>query len=181
MTRLSPYPLHSTFSEAGRREWNMCPMAMEKGQSRRRGMTLLEVLVTGFFLLVAVAYLSGLFSSSNRGTIDVYYETIAFLIAQETIESVGGIRCDCLGSASVRKDLDTWYGIDRFLPVTDLTIENRTFSYPQDYRLFERSLTLEKRGNAVLLTVRVRNKNAAFAFFRRQEVMLQRLVWRDYE
>lgn len=151
----------------------------ERGM-RRRAFTLIEVLVGMLFLSLALLGLLTLNSSSNRGTMDAYYEFMALSLAQEPIEIFRGFGYHWLCDLEARR-----IAAPPEYPLEWSEIHDQTFSevsYPSEACLFQRHIGLtpvEKGGvKAIRVKVRVgpRAQTRAMAWLSRTEVALEALI-----
>ena len=96
-----------------------------------RGFSLLEVLIAAAILMLGLLPLLTVNRSSNRATLDAYYEFLAVQLAQEPIEvfrSVGYPEC-----LQLQK-----------YPVNTVTaISDQDDRYPAEAAMFEREITLD--------------------------------------
>lgn len=110
---------------------------------KRRGFTLIEILIVAVLLAVGLLPLLMVNRSSNKLTLDAYYEFLAVQLAQEPIEvfrSVGYPECENLAN----------YRIGSIEPVS-----NQDGRYPVEVEMFERQITLTRQDPLCLVTVRV--------------------------
>ena len=151
-------------------------------QPSRQGFSFAELLIAFFFLTTGLVFLFPLFTSSARGTTDVYLESIASTIATETLEWTSGLSFEDLQHPQVRQQIQALVGLDAFKPVVDFALpDGVTVTYPPDYHRFERCVELETVGRAVLVTVKVRPIERGLNLFRREIVVLQRLTAAEYD
>ena len=148
----------------------------------RQGFSFAELLLAFFFLLVGLVFLFPLFTSSARGTTDVYLETIASTIAVETLEWVLAFSFENLQHPMVQAEIQAKVGLNTFRPVVDFTpAAGGAFTYPPDYRRFERCVEIEIVGRTAVVTVRVRPIERGVSLFRREMITLQRLTAAEYD
>ena len=146
------------------------------------GFSFTEILLASFFLVAGLVFMMGLYTSSTRGTTDVYLETMAVSIARETMELVSSLSFEELQTQEVLQDISAKLGWNEYRPVTDLSIPGGTpFPYPDDYRRFERMVQIEPDEKSALVTVKVRLVDDRFTFFRKELITLQWLVVAEYE
>ncbi len=160
----------------------MIPSSRFPRRGRGFGFSFPEILVTIIFLVVGLSFLMGLYTSSTRGTTDVYLETIALSLANETLDWLSGFSFYDLKNKAVTDEIGSRLGMNEFRPVTDLPIgTNALITYPEDYYKFERLVNVEPREMAFLLTVKVRLGGSGLSLFRRELITLQKVVVAEYE
>jgi Tfp pilus assembly protein PilV len=109
----------------------------------RHGITLIEILVAGVVMSVAMLVLFVVNSSSQRMTMDSYYEFLTMQIAQEPIEvfrAVGYPECKNLPA----------YPIDESSPIS-----GSSGIYPLEATMFDRHITLKEIPPLCMVTVTV--------------------------
>lgn len=127
---------------------------------KKSGLTLVEILIAGMVLSVAMLVLFVVNSSSQKMTLDSYYEFLALQIAQEPIEvfrTVGFPACEGLTAD---------YPLDSPTPVSD----GGRGLYPLEAAMFERTITIDKSNAPIyLVTVEVspREKTKARTWMRK--------------
>ncbi len=152
----------------------------------RKGFNLVEILFATIFIMLAFLLFMVLFTTSNRGTVDSYQETIAHLIAVETMEWTGSLGNEVLarivkGSLTpeyigIRNRLET-IGLGRIQDVKDFPIEDGSMvRYPEDYKRFERSIELSIPRNSDLVQVRVTVQGKYSGLFKKNAIVLEKLV-----
>lgn len=126
--------------------------------TNRSGVSLIEIMTAAVILTVAVLALFTVNSSSNRMTMDAYFEFLALQIAQEPLEvfrAVGYPECMNL----------TQYPVGTSMP-----IKSDTGLYPLEATMFERKITVDKGLNPLALvtvTVSPRENTMAAAWLKR--------------
>lgn len=158
------------------------PLVIKKPCS---GFTFIEILVAVIFLMSALVYLFSLISSSNRATVDSYQETIAYELANETIEWVAGMGFRSLLTAlKYSPNQLASIGVGGYQHVENFQLDDGSQThYPEDYKLFERCVELIPskpediaKDKLVLVRVSVRLKHG---IFRKSVIVLERLVGED--
>lgn len=152
---------------------------------RKRGFTLLEMIIATLYLMTCLVYLFTFFSSFGKSSLDSYHETMAYLLAKEGIELV-----TCMGY----EELIKVYRNENIgsLPVnfTNFLTEpvpsepwrddqNRPIVYPNDYLAFNRQIIfdlVDETVGLIRVTVRV---SLPQGIMRRGEVVLTKLVGKD--
>ncbi len=148
----------------------------------QRGFSVLEILLAITFLSVALLFLVNMNTFSGRGTMDVYFESMALSLTYETLEWVSAFSYYDLQKEPVLDEIRKRVGLGGFTPVTDISLsEGGLLTYPEDYYRFERMVQLETKDKTVMVTVRVRLRKEELSLFRREEITLQKLVVADYE
>ncbi len=156
-------------------------------RGKDRGFTFFEILITVIFLSISLGILITFFTQSSRGTIDVYYETIALTLAMETIEWVANLGYENLNRKEVLEDIDRVIGVDVFREVAGFKMgPAEEYSYPEDYFVFERMVQIRNApdGNPALkeVVVSVRTRESLIrSMFRRGTITLRRIVSAEYE
>ena len=147
---------------------------------RKRGFSLVEILMAMIFLGSAILGLVMVNSSSNRGAMDAYYEFMAYSLAQEAVEIYRG-----LGFAYAE---DVYHGrisSTDACKVGDTTIRECPFpdvAHPVETGMFQRSVALdpvEVDGiRAYRITVRIfpRNRSKVDTWLSRDAVVLESLI-----
>lgn len=147
----------------------------------RTAFSFFEILLAIIFIVTGMVYLFSLMSSSNQGTMDSYHETLAYSVAQETLELVANLGYPRLrgmvlnSNASLQK-----LGYSSFQQVVDVPLDDGSLiTYPEEYKRLERKIEITPSLSAypppilvrVVVTVRVRE-----GFFRRGAIVLGKLV-----
>ncbi|MBF0501078.1 MAG: hypothetical protein HQM09_13145 [Candidatus Riflebacteria bacterium] len=128
---------------------------------KRRAVTLVEILIASFILAGALLALLTVNSSSNRMTMDSYFEFLAMQIAQEPIEvfrAVGYPEC---------------MSIPKYPVAVTEPILNQLGLYPVESSMFERTISVDiSKLPLCLVTVTVtpRSNSRAQAWLRRGKV-----------
>jgi len=151
---------------------------------RSDGFSFLEILVAVVFLMAGIFFLFSVFSSSNKGTLDAYKETIAYSIAHEGLEWVAGIGYENLleiskipgNSLEKRFNLGNWQLLDK-IKLDDGSM----IDYPDDYKQFERLIELEHFPALRVMRVKVTVQPHVGTIIRRGSVVLERIVGAEYD
>ncbi len=152
--------------------------------SSGRGFTFMEVLVAMIFLMAGLVFLFSVFSSSNRGTMDAYRETIAFTLAQEGVEWVGGMGYEELNDilSVPGNSLATRLQLGVLADVDDIQREDGSMiRYPEDYKQFRRLIDIEHYPSLRLMKVHVEVAPKTKFFTRRESVILEKIVGAEYD
>ena len=137
-------------------------------QPRRRGFSLIEVMMGMLFLSWALLGAMSLLSSTNRGAMDVYYELQAFQVAQEPIEILQAFGYRWVKANYCSSRMNTlglyphrvWHDIN----------PNHATNYPTDVDVFQRYIDVEEvargdsRGLQVTVTVKPKEQSRAMAW-----------------
>ena len=143
---------------------------------KKSGMTLTEVMIAVFFLAVAVLGYLTLNQMSNKGTMDAYYECLAFSLAREPIEIFRGIGYD-----AILNNRPTWYPADG--TAHDIPMDLSDLQYPAESELFQRTIYIEeigtekgKRGVKVTVTVSAKGQSKAEMWMNGTSVTLSSII-----
>ena len=147
---------------------------------RRSAFTLIEMLVGMLFLSLALLGLMTMNSSSNRGTMDAYYEFMALSLAQEPIEIFRGFGYHWLVDLQAGR-----IAAPPEYPLGWSEIRDQSFaevSYPSEACLFQRHIELTPLENGGVRAIRVRVRigpkaqTRAAAWLSRTDVSLDALI-----
>lgn len=144
---------------------------------KRRGFNLIELLMAMLFLsfvMMGVLYLN---SSSNRSSMDAYFEFMATQLALEPIEIFRTFGYDWMKSYATHQ-LDDY-------PIGESEIKNRSIRHPAESTLFLREIILvpidgtSEIPNAMRVKVRVypKGQSRARAWLLRQDVAMESLIF----
>ena len=162
------------------------PRLAIEGKSRRHryGFSLIEILIALVFLSLAFSSMFLFFSSSRRGTQDVYREAIAQTLAQEAVEwlsALGFEKLTALQSSSAN-ELQSRLGLDTFVKVTAVQLDDGSFiNYPEEYRSFERKIQLQSLPDDRIIIIRVTVQPTDRSTLRRGSVVLEKIVGAEYD
>lgn len=133
------------------------------------------------FLSIAILSVLWMNRSSNQGSMDAYYEFLAFSLAREPIEIFRGFGYDCLKeiangnvAAPSRYPVGSFVDID-FDSMSDL-------QYPAEARLFQRKIELntvnhgDLNGVKIKVTVAAKGQSKVDVWMSRKAVSLESLV-----
>lgn len=136
---------------------------------RRKAMSLIEVLIAVFFLSVAVLSYFVLNQMSNKGTIDAYYEMLAYSLAREPIEVFRGLGYDYLSGIVLGETKPPeWYPTN--VGPKDIVMDPLSdLQYPAEAALFQRNIELDFdtskdgtiKGISVVVTVEPKGESKA--------------------
>lgn len=143
---------------------------------------MIEIIVAMAFLSIAMLAILMVNRSANQGSMDAYYEFLAFSLAREPIEVFRGFGYDTLkaieagniAAPSLYKVTGKLEDID-FDPLSDL-------QYPSEARLFQRQIELEHinskelNGIKIKVTVAVKGQSKVEVWMSRQKVSLESIV-----
>lgn len=124
---------------------------------KRKGFSLVEVLIGLVIMQIALLSFFMINESSNSQSMDAYYEFLAHSVGKELIEFTQGMGYEWAEKFSEAPDifpLDTWHGI------REKPIFNKD-SYFKEAESFERRVNfkkVEKDGKGFLITVDIRVK-----------------------
>ena len=150
---------------------------------KKRAMSLIEVLIAMFFLSVAVLSYFVLNQISNKGTMDAYYEMLAYSLAREPIEIYRGLGYDYLnGILFENKKPPDWYPINCGL--CDITIDPLSdMQYPAEAALFQRSIDISRetssdgiKGINIVVVVSAKGQSKAERMFGNRELSLESFI-----
>ncbi|GAB4271472.1 MAG: hypothetical protein Kow0029_09200 [Candidatus Rifleibacteriota bacterium] len=148
---------------------------------KKRGFSLLEIIIAMAFLSVAILSMFWMNRSSNQGSMDAYYEFLAFSLAREPIEIFRGFGYDIL-----KEIKDGNISPPARYPVgamTDITWDPLSeLQYPAEASLFQREIDLTEvsTGNLnaikIKVTVAAKGQSRVDVWMRRKSVSLESLV-----
>lgn len=144
---------------------------------KRKGFSLVEVLIGLVIMQIALLSFFMINESSNSKSMDAYYEFLAHSLGKELIEFTQGMGYEWAEKFSKTPDLfplDTWHGV----------LEKPIFSdtsYFREADSFERRVNfkkVEKAGKGFLITVdiRVKEKGRASAWLSRNFISYTTIV-----
>lgn len=142
---------------------------------------MLEIIIAMAFLSVAILSMFWMNRASNQGSMDAYYEFLAFSLAREPIEIFRGFGYEHLKMvADGNISPPAWYPIGSFKNIEfDLMSD---MQYPAEARLFERliELTPVSSGNLngirIKVTVAAKGQSRVEVWMSRKSVSLESLV-----
>lgn len=148
---------------------------------KRRGLTLLEVMLAAFILAVALGQLVWALSFANRSTLDAYYENLALSLAREPLEIFKG-KGYAWTREYLRKPGIPWYPLE---PVR-IRQEKSWVGYPVGAEDFYRDIsireeTVESRRclKVVVQVFPAPGAKAMVYFSRKAGVSLEALLFED--
>ena len=151
--------------------------------TKKCAMSLIEVVIAMFFMSVAVLSYFVLNQISNKGTMDAYYEMLAFSLAREPIEVFRGLGYDYLkGIVLGDTKPPDWYPTNCGL--CDITIDPLSdMQYPAEAALFQRSIELsfdasadDIKGIHIEVTVAAKGQSKAERMFGNREIYLESFI-----
>lgn len=147
----------------------------------RGGFTILEILIAIMFLAFAILSFMWLNQTSNRGSMDAYFEFLAFSLAQEPIEIYRGLGYEQVCRYLTNSDAPLpKYPLDTWIDITDDPTSDA--QHPPDAAMFSRRIEMQpvtKDGlKAIKITVMVQPKGQSRveAWLSRQRVTLDSLI-----
>lgn len=148
---------------------------------KKRGFSLIEIIVAMAFLAIAILSLMWMNRSSNQGSMDAYYEFLAFSLAREPIEIFRGFGYDCLKDIAEGKvSPPSRYPINSFIDIDFDSMSD--LQYPAEARLFQRQIELTKissgslNGIRIKVTVAVKGQSKVDVWMSRKAVSLESMV-----
>ncbi|MDD2999083.1 MAG: hypothetical protein PHV05_08495 [Candidatus Riflebacteria bacterium] len=148
---------------------------------KKRAFSLLEIIIAMAFLSVAILSMFWMNRASNQGSMDAYYEFLAFSLAREPIEVFRGFGYDYLkmiadGSVSP----PAWYSVGA---LKDIDFDFMSdMQYPAEARLFQRMVELSPvasgklNGIRIKVTVAVKGQSRVEVWMSRKSVSLESIV-----
>ena len=132
------------------------------------------------FMSVAMLSMFWMNRASNKGSMDAYYELLAFSLAKEPIEVFRGFGYDCVKQIAEGKVASPKrYKIGSAEPIT--FDDTDMLQYPAEAKLFQRQIDLKPESggvNAIRITVTVSNigQSRAAVWMSRNSVKLEGLI-----
>lgn len=148
---------------------------------KRKAFSLIEIIIAMAFLSIAILSIMWMNRSSNQGSMDAYYEFLAFSLAREPIEVFRGFGYDCLkeivdGNVSP----PSLYKVGDF---EDIEFDSMSdIQYPAEARMFQRKIELDEvnsgglNGIKVKVTIAAKGQSKVDVWMRRKAVSLESLV-----
>lgn len=148
---------------------------------KKRAFSLLEIIIAMAFLSVAILSMFWMNRASNQGSMDAYYEFLAFSLAREPIEIFRGLGYDYLKMiADGNIAPPSWYPVGSFKNIEfDLMSD---MQYPAEARLFERLIEIipvssgNLNGMRVRVTVAAKGQSRVEVWMSRKSVSLESLI-----
>ncbi|MFZ5949220.1 MAG: type IV pilus modification PilV family protein [Candidatus Rifleibacteriota bacterium] len=148
---------------------------------RRRAFSLLEIVIAMAFLSIAILSVLWMNRSSNQGSMDAYYEFLAFSLAREPIEIFRGFGYDCLKDiVNGNTSPPSHYPVGSFIDIDFDAMSD--MQYPAEARLFQRQIELTSissgglNGIKIKVTVAARGQSKVDVWMSRKAVTLESLV-----
>lgn len=148
-----------------------------------RGFSFIEILIAMIFLAIVTVTSFSFLTSSGRGSLDAYRETIAYSIALETLEWVAGLGYEKLLAAQLTPNPSLeQLGTAGFVSMDSVTRDDGGMvAYPDEYRAFERKTELIHLSAEKLLLIKVTVQPLAGASIGRGSIVLEKLVGAEYD
>ncbi|MGM0599686.1 MAG: type IV pilus modification PilV family protein, partial [Candidatus Rifleibacteriota bacterium] len=111
-------------------------------KQRKKAFTMLEIVIAMAFLSIAILSILWMNKASNEGSMDAYYEFLAFSLAREPIEIFRGFGYD-----SLEEIVDHNVSPVSRYPLGEADIDfdaTSDLQYPAEARLFKREIELSK-------------------------------------
>lgn len=153
---------------------------------KKRGFSLLEIVIAMAFLSIAILSILWMNRSSNQGSMDAYYEFLAFSLAREPIEIFRGFGYDCLKDiAENRASPPSRYPVvgNNTSGFVDIEFDSMSdMQYPAEARLFQRQIEFTKvdtgglNGIRIKVTVAAKGQSKVDVWMSRKSVSLESLV-----
>lgn len=148
---------------------------------KKRAFTLLEVIIAMAFLSVAILSMFWMNRASNQGSMDAYYEFLAFSLAREPIEVFRGFGYDYLKMvADGNVSPPAWYPVGT---LKDIEFDMMSdMQYPAEARLFQRLIELtpvtggKLKAVKIKVTVAAKGQSRVEVWMSRKAVSLESLV-----
>ncbi|MFZ2960792.1 MAG: hypothetical protein WA705_28275 [Candidatus Ozemobacteraceae bacterium] len=144
---------------------------------KQRGTSLIEVTVAMLIISLLVLFLVELNRSSNRATMDAYYQLLACQLAHEPIEVF-----QCIGYRRLAAKEALPQDISKEFPIdTPVEMEPRP-NVPQEIRFFKRLIHLQEvseggtKGYLITVSVSPSGENAAAAWLVKKSIEMHGLI-----
>lgn len=151
--------------------------------NRKKGFSLLEIVIAMAFMSIAILAMMWLNSASTRGSMDAYYEFMAFSLAREPIEIFRGFGYETLYEIYNDNSLaPTTYPVNRYINMADIMNPMAQIQYPVDAEMFQRRIDLTHvehngmNGIRIKVTVSVVGQTRVELWMRKQSVALETIV-----
>jgi hypothetical protein len=147
----------------------------------KKAFTMLEIVIAMAFLSIAILSILWMNKASNEGSMDAYYEFLAFTLAREPIEIFRGFGFECLEEiADGNVSPPSRYPVGDFAAIDFDSTSG--LQYPSEARLFERKIELSRVNSGDLnaikikVTVSAKGSSKVDVWMRRNSVSLESLV-----
>ena len=151
--------------------------------NRKNGFSLLEIVIAMAFMSVAVLSMLWLNSASTRGSMDAYYEFMAFSLAREPIEIFRGFGYETLYEIYNDNSIaPAAYPVNTFVKMRDIMNPMSQIQYPVDADMFKRRIDLEHveengmNGIKISVTVAVVGQTRVELWMRNESVILETII-----
>lgn len=153
---------------------------------KKRGFSMLEIVIAMAFLSIAILSILWMNRSSNQGSMDAYYEFLAFSLAREPIEIFRGFGYDCLKDIAENKvSPPSRYPVvgNPASGFVDIEFDSMSdLQYPAEARLFQRKIELtdissgDLQGIKIKVTVAAKGQSKVDVWMSRKAVSLESMV-----
>lgn len=150
--------------------------------TKRKAFTLMEIIIAMALMLIAVLSIFMLNQSSNKSSMDAYYEIMAFSLAREPIEvyrSFGYNQLSDVAKGTIPANIN--YKIGEFQPI--VYNPSNELQYPADAENFQRRIDLEPGTSyngtnyiKITVTVEVKGQSRAESWLSRNSVKLESII-----
>ena len=145
---------------------------------KKRAFTIVELVVAMFVMSFALLSMLWMTSYSNRGSMDTYYEFLAFSLAKEPVEVFRAFGYKWLCDYSNHPILKYQIGVGW----QEISDETGGIQHPFDAALFERAITISDASYSgvgakkIVVKVRPKKLSRVDAWLSRDEVSLEALI-----
>lgn len=144
-----------------------------------KAFTLIEIMIAMFMMTIVILGYFILNQSSNKSSMDAYYEMLCFSLAREPIEVFRGFGYETV-SKIYNGEIPVPSPYDKLNEYVDIAFDqNLDFQYPAEAEYFQRKISLKPLGNknGFLITVNVDRKGKTKAeLWMRRNVELKSLI-----
>lgn len=148
---------------------------------KKKGFSLLEIIMAMAFMMVALVSVFWMNSASNKGSMDAYYEFMAFSLAREAIEVFRGFGYDCLNNYASGASSHPNYPVNSGAQPIKSSITDE-IQRPAEAELFQREIKLKHFNsgniNAIRMTViiSIAGQSRASVWMSRDSVQLEAVI-----
>lgn len=150
--------------------------------NKRKAFTLMEIIIAMALMMVVILSIFMLNQTSNKSSMDAYFETLCFSLAREPIEVFRGLGYETVLAISKNHKLcPAPYKIGEF---TNITFDPKlALQYPADAESFQRRIDLTPNSSGKYINIKVtvapRNMSKAEVWFRKESIILEsNIVWK---